>query len=150
MEPLINKQAYREHQILEKIEVGVSLTGQEVKSIKTGRLIFTGSYVKPIGNELYWINAEIPLYKYAQSDDYDPRRSRKLLLHKAQLVRLTTKVKERPGLTIIPLKCYNKGGLLKLEIALSKGRKAHEVKSVEKERAVKRDDKRMTKEFLKS
>jgi SsrA-binding protein len=150
MQPLVYKQALREFEVIERYEAGVVLTGPEVKAIRDGRLIFLGSYVKFVGNELYWINADIPLYKHTKMEGYDPQRSRKLLLHRKELTHLMSKIKARPGLTIVPLKCYTKANHLKLEIALSKGKKAHEIKSVEKARAIARDDKRMTKEYLKS
>lgn len=149
MKPIINKKAHREYEVLHKYEAGISLTGPEVKSVKDGRLNFEGSYVKLIGNELFLINADIPLYKYAQVSGYESSRSRKLLLHKQEIIKLISKIKQRPGLTIIPLKCYTNCSLIKLEIALSKGRKQHELKNVEKQREIKRHDKQMAKEFLK-
>ncbi len=147
---IVNSQAFRQYQILEKFEAGIILTGPEVKSIKNERLDFRGSYIKFIDNELYLIGANIPLYKYSKNDNYDARRSRKLLLKKQELIRLQTKIRERRNLTIVPLKCYTKNGLLKLQIALSKGRKQHEIKSVEKERAIKRREKQAAKEYLKT
>lgn len=149
MEPIINKKAYREYEVLQKFEAGIKLLGPEVKSVKNGRLNFEGSYVKLIGNELYLVNADIPLYKFSRQNDYEPTRSRKLLLNRAEITKLQSTLKQRPGLTIVPLKCYNNRGLLKLKIALSKGRKKHEIKSVEKQRELKRRDREMAKEFLK-
>ena len=145
----MNKKALREYEVLHKYEAGIRLLGSEVKSIKGGRLNFEGSYVKFIGNELFLINVDIPKYKYARNEDYDPIRTRKLLLKREEMTHLQSKIKMRPGLTLIPLKCYTVGSLIKLEIALSKGRKLHEIKSVEKEREIKRKDNEMTKEFLK-
>jgi len=149
MQSIINKKAYREYQILQKFEAGIKLLGPEVKAVKNGRLNFEGSYVKLIGNELFLINADVPLYKFSRLQNYEPTRSRKLLLHRAEITKLQSVLKQRPGLTIMPLKCYNNKGLLKLEIALSKGRKKHEIKSVEKQRELKRRDHEMAKEFLK-
>jgi SsrA-binding protein len=149
MQPIVNKKAYREYEILHKYEAGIRLTGPEVKSVKNGRLNFEGSYVKLIGNELFLVNADIPLYKFSRQNDYDPSRSRKLLLHRAEITKLQSTLKQRPGLTIIPLKCYNIKGFLKLKIALSKGRKKHELKNVDKQRELKKRDREMTKEFLK-
>lgn len=146
---IINKEAYREFQILEKFEAGINLTGAEVKSIRNNRLIFQGSYVKFINKELFLINAGIPQYPFSHDPDYDPERTRKLLLTKHELTRLISKIKEHPGLTIIPLKCYNKRDLLKLQIALSKGKKDYEIKSVEKQREIKIKEKRQIKDFLK-
>lgn len=149
MQPIVNKKAYREFEVLHKYEAGIKLLGPEVKSVKNGRLNFEGSYVKLIGNELFLVNADIPPYKYSQQTDYESSRSRKLLLHKEEITKLQSTLKQRPGLTIVPLKCYNSKGLLKLEIALSKGRKKHEIKNVEKQRELKRRDREMAKEYLK-
>ena len=149
MQPIVNKKAYREFEVLHKYEAGIKLLGPEVKSVKSGRLNFEGSYVKLIGNELYLVNADIPAYKFSQQTNYEPSRSRKLLLNRSEITKLQSTLKQRPGLTIVPLKCYNSRGLLKLEIALSKGRKKHELKNVERSRELKRKDKEMAKEFLK-
>lgn len=149
MEPIVNKKVYREYEVLQKFEAGIKLLGPEVKSVKNGRLNFEGSYVKLIGNELYLVNADIPLYKFSRQNDYEPTRSRKLLLNRAEITKLQSILKQRPGLTIVPLKCYNSRGFLKLEIALSKGRKKHELKNVERNRELKRRDREMAKEFLK-
>ncbi len=149
MQPIVNKKAYREFEVLKKYEAGIRLTGSEVKSIKNGRLNFEGSYVKLIGNELFLINVDIPRYQFSREAGYESTRSRKLLLHRAELTKLQSTLKQRPGLTIVPLKCYNKGDLLKLEIALSKGRKKHELKSVARNRELKKRDQQMAKEFLK-
>lgn len=149
MEPLINKEAHRKYEILERITAGVVLLGPEVKSIKNGRLQIRGSYVKIIGNEFYWVNASIPQYPYAHIDNYNPERSRKLLVTKRELTRLLVKLRERGNLTLIPLKCYNQRGLIKLEIALSKGKKAHDIKALEKAREIDRKDKQHMKEYLK-
>ena len=147
---ILNKEALRQYEQIETYEAGVALTGAEVKSIRGNRILFHTSFCKFIGNELYWLGAEIPPYKYARVEGYDPLRNRKLLLEKRELVRLRTKLSEHSSLTVVVLKCYTKGNFLKLKIALSKGRKAHELKSVEKERDIKRNDLQMAKEFLKS
>jgi SsrA-binding protein len=146
---LVNKEGYREFTIIETYEAGVKLTGPEVKAIRDNRLVFKGSFIKFMNKELYWINAEIPQYKYAHLVDYEPKRTRKILLKTHEIVRLQGKIKEHPGLTIIPLKCYTKHSFLKLEIALSKGKKAYEIKSVEKNRDIKRHEKQAAKEYLK-
>ncbi len=144
-----NKEAYRKYEVLEEFEAGVELTGPEVKSLKSGRLSMRGSYVKFVGHELYWINASIPLYAYTHDEEYDPERSRKLLLSRTQLTRLDSKLTERQNLTIIPLACYTKGNFIKVKIALSKGRKTHDIKALEKKRDIERADKQRLKEYLK-
>jgi len=146
---IVNKEAYRKYEVLEEFEAGIVLTGSEVKSLKNARLSMKGSYVKFISHELFWINASIPLYAFATNEDYEPERSRKLLLSRKQLIRLETKLKERQNLTIVPLKCYTAHRLLKLKIALSKGKKTHDIKALEKKRDVVRNEKREAKEYLK-
>lgn len=146
---IVNRLAFREYEIVSKYEAGIVLTGSEVKSVKNGRLNFKGAYVKFLGSELFMINSSIPLYQYAKDDDYEPERSRKLLLSRKELARLKTKLLERQNLTIIPLKCYTSKSFVKIQIALSKGRKLHQIKSVEKDRAIRRKEKEAAKEYLK-
>lgn len=135
---IVNKKAYHDFSIEEKLEAGVKLSGPEVKSVKGGRIILNGSYIRVIGSETYLVNASIPLYSYARVDNYDPTRSRKLLLHKKEVLFLKSKI-ERSGLTIIPLKCYTTHGLVKLELGIGRGKKKHEKreelrkKTIEKE-----------------
>jgi len=145
-----NRQFKRNYQEIERYEVGVSLTGAEVKSVKAGRIRLDDAFVKIMASGAYLINAEIPIYQYAAPSGYDPRRSRQLLLHKSELIRLKTKLKSARGLTIIPVSCYNKGALIKLEIALAKGRKEIEKKKLAKEKEIKREKEKEMKEYLKS
>ena len=98
---------------------------------------------------VFLINAQIPIYEYAKIEGYDPKRSRKLLLHKKELLRLRTKIASG-GLTLAPKSCYNKGPLIKLEIALVKGRKDIEKRKLEKNRDIKRNEKREVKDYMKS
>ena len=131
---LYNKRLGREYSPLEKYEAGIVLLGAEVKAVKQGRIRIDGAYVKLIGNEVHLVGAEIAIYQYARPDRYDPQRTRKLLLHKKEVLRLATKLAGGGNLTIVPASCYNKGGLIKVEIALARGKKTWEVKRVEKER----------------
>ena len=146
---IVNRLAFREYDILDKYEAGIVLTGPEGKSVKSGRLNFMGSYVKFLGDELFLINTNIPLYAYTKDELYEPDRSRKLLLSRKELLRLKTKLTERQNLTIVPLKCYTSHSFIKIQIALSKGRKQYQVKSVEKQRTIKRREKEQLKEYLK-
>lgn len=114
------------------------LLGPEVKVVKQRGLRLDDAYVKLIDGEPYLLNAEIPAYKYASRKDYDPKRSRKLLLHKKELVRIQTKLKGGSGLTIAPISCYNKGDLIKLEIAIARGRKDVEKRKQERRKAIER------------
>ena len=131
---IFNRKFRRDYQEIEKYEVGISLTGPEVKSVRAGRIRLEDSFVKILGSEAYLINAEISVYEYARPQGYDSRRTRKLLLHKREIIRLKTKLSSAGGLTIAPVSCYNKDSLIKLEIALAKGRKGLEKKKLEKKR----------------
>lgn len=146
---VINRNINREYEIVEKYEAGISLTGAEVKTVRQGRIKLEGAYVKIIGSEVCLINAEIAIYEYARPEGYDSRRTRKLLLHKSEILRLKTKLSAGANLTIVPIACYNKKSLLKLEIALSKGKKTWEKKKVEKERDEKRRVEKEMKEQMK-
>ncbi|OGK19862.1 SsrA-binding protein [Candidatus Roizmanbacteria bacterium RIFCSPHIGHO2_02_FULL_37_13b] len=146
---VINRNINREYEIIEKYEAGISLTGAEVKTVRQGRIKFEGSYVKIVGSEVFLINAEIAIYEYARPESYDSRRTRKLLLHKSEILRLKTKLSAGANLTIVPIACYNKKSLIKLEIALSKGKKTWEKKKVEKNRDENRRIEREMKEQMK-
>ena len=147
---IFNRKYRRDYQEIEKYEVGIALSGAEVKSVRAGRIRLEDSFVKILGSEVYLINAEISIYEFARPQGYDLRRTRKLLLHKKEIIRLKTKLASVGGLTIVPVSCYNKAGLIKLEIALAKGRKGLEKKKLEKRRDIEREQKREAKEYLKS
>ena len=122
---IFNKKATFEYEILERFEAGVALSGAEVKSIKGGHAELTGAFVRIIGSEAYLLNAQVYPYNCARPEGYDPKRTRKLLLHKAELIRLKTKL-DGANLTLIPLCWYTKGPLVKLEIGLARGKKQYE------------------------
>lgn len=113
--------------------------GSEVKSIRTGRLNMDESFVRLKDQEAWWINAFIASYQATgKASTYDPRRSRKLLLHHQELLRLSQKVKEK-GLTLVPVSCYTKAGKIKLQIALAKGKKQYEKREAKKEQDLERE-----------
>jgi len=147
---IINRKFNRDYQELERYEAGISLTGAEVKSIRAGRMKLEDSFVRILGSEVYLVNAEIPIYEYSRPQEYDLRRTRKLLLHKSEILRIKGKISSHSGLTLAPISCYNKHGLVKLEIALAKGRKSVDKKNLEKKRDIERQEKREVKEYLKS
>lgn len=147
---VINRKFHREYEIQEKFEAGISLTGAEVKSVRAGRIMLQDAFVKIIGSEAYLINADIPIYQFSRPAGYDSKRTRKLLLHKAQLLRLKGRLASGGNLTIAPLSCYNKGPRFKIEIALVKGRGELGKKKREKQRDVALEEKRMAKEYMKS
>ena len=143
----VNKKAFSDYEILERLEAGIELKGSEVKAIREGRINLKDSFVKIIKSEAFLINAHISVLDNVANFRPDPRRSRKLLLHKKEIIRLATKSKER-GLTIIPLKVYfNERNLVKVEIALAKGKKAYNKKEEIKRKILDQEAKRALKGY---
>ncbi|MBU2577799.1 SsrA-binding protein SmpB [Patescibacteria group bacterium] len=135
---IVNKKAGYDYEIFEKIEAGVALTGAEVKSLFAGQASLDEAYVKIIDNEAFLLNAHIHPYQFADTRKIDPKRTRKLLLHRKELLSLINKMKQK-NLNLIPLSWYNKGHQLKLEIGLVKGKKKWQKKEAIKERDLKRE-----------
>jgi len=135
---IFNKKATFEYVILERFEAGVNLTGAEVKSIKGGHAVLTGAFVRIIGSEAYLVNAQVYPYTYARPEGYDPKRTRKLLLHKAELIRLKAKL-EGANLTLVPLSWYTVGPLVKLEVGLARGKKEYEKREVKRKEDQRRE-----------
>lgn len=134
-----NDRAKFDYDILEKIEAGLVLSGQEVKSAKTGHMKLKGAHVAFTGNEAWLIGAHIPKYgKAGKLDDYDPERSRKLLLRRKQLNHLRGKLDVK-GLTIAPIRVYLSRGRIKVELGVMKGRKQYEKREVLKKRDMDRE-----------
>ena len=134
-----NKKAYFDYEILEKFEAGIILIGQEVKSIKAGRINLAGSYVVLKDSEFFLINAKIPPYQPKNApENYDSLRLRKLLLNKKEIDYLIGKVKEK-GLTLAPLKVYTKRGKIKLEFGIAKGKKKADKREIIKKRETERE-----------
>jgi len=134
-----NKKAYFDYEILEKFEAGMVLTGQEVKSIKSGHINLAGSYVVFRNEEAFLLNANVPPYQPKNApSNYDPAKMRKLLLNKSEIKYLIGKSQEK-HLTLVPLKVYTKKGKIKLEFGLAKGRKKANKRELLKKRAVDRE-----------
>jgi SsrA-binding protein len=124
-----NKRAGFDYTLGEHYEAGLVLTGNEVKSVKTGHASLKGSFVTIKGNELYLTNAMIPRYAHAHRDTkHDDSRSRKLLLRKREIRSLIGKSRVE-GLTLVPLRLYTKKQLVKLEFAVGKGKKSYDKRS---------------------
>lgn len=140
MKALIShKRASFDYEILETFEAGISLLGTEVKSVRGGQGKLEGAYVLIRGNEAFLVGASIPAFqKKNVRADYEPERVRKLLLTQKEIALLEQK-SEKQGLTIVPIKLYNKSSKLKLEIALVRGKKKHDKRESIKERDTKRD-----------
>lgn len=147
---IINRKFNREYQEVERVEAGIVLSGAEVKSVRLERIKLDDAFVKIVGEEVFLINAEISPYEHARASGYDPRRTRKLLLHKKEIIRLRTKLLGGGHLTMAPLACYNKGPFIKVEIALAKGRKDIEKRKLVKHRDIERAEKREVKEYMKN
>ena len=141
---IVNKRARFNYELLDRYEVGIVLTGPEVKSAKAGHLSLVEAYVRLIGEELWLINATISPYKFADNEDYDPVRSRKLLLHRREILSLARKV-EGKNLAIVPTAAYTKGSRVKLEIALARGKKEFEKREKIKKRDLEREKARVMK-----
>ena len=135
-----NKRAYFDYDISEKFESGIMLYGSEVKSIRDSKVSLVGSfcYFNSVG-ELFIKDMDIAIYDDASYNNHDPKRDRKLLMHKKELVKLKAKTDEK-GFGLIPLRLYpNERNIFKVEIALAKGRKKADKRSYLKEREVKRE-----------
>jgi len=133
-----NKKAYFNYEILEKFEAGIVLLGIEVKSLKMNKANIAGAYVVIKDHEAFLLNASISPYQPQNTPpDYDPQRTRKLLLQTKEINYLSGKTKQQ-GLTLIPLKVYNKNGLIKVEIALVKGKKKFDKREALKIREIKK------------
>ena len=139
-----NRKAYHEFHILENFEAGIQLKGSEVKSIREGSVSLKQSYIVTRGGEA-WIKAlHIPSYSHTGYDGHDPLRNRKLLLHKREILKIDAKLAEK-GLTAVPTKLYFKGGLVKIELGLAKGKKLYDKRASKKKRDVERDIQRALK-----
>lgn len=137
-----NKKAFFDYEILEKYEAGIELFGFEVKSIKNSNISLKGSFVTIKGNEAYLLNTLIPSYQPKNTPaNYDPSRTRKLLLKKEEIKNLIGKAKQK-GLTLVPLCVYNKGSKIKIEIALVKSKKKFQKKEKIKKRDIERETER--------
>lgn len=134
-----NRKATFNFEIQERMEAGIALHGFEVKSIKAGQGSLVGAYVIVRGSEAFLVEATIPPYQPANApDSYDPERPRKLLLHKKEIDSLIGAEKQK-GLTIVPISMYNKGGKIKVEIGIARGKKKHDKRETIKKRDIDRD-----------
>jgi SsrA-binding protein len=138
-----NRKARFNYEIGETFEAGVALTGTEVKSLRSGKATIGESFAVSRNGELWLQNSNIPEYLQASRFNHEPKRPRKLLLHKRQLAKLIGAV-DRDGMTIVPLKLYfNPKGRAKVEIALARGKKLHDKRETEKKRSWDRERSRL-------
>lgn len=143
-----NKKAFFDYEIFERIEAGIVLTGNEVKSIRAGHISLLGSFAHVKDGELYLVNASITPYEKAyQKHTEEAARTRKLLIKKRELNRIIGDI-SRKGITVIPLKVYlNERGLIKVELGICKHKKMAEKKQALKERDIKRETSRELKKY---
>ncbi|MCP3054800.1 SsrA-binding protein SmpB [Aurantimonas marianensis] len=141
-----NRKARYNYEILDTLEAGLALTGTEVKSLRAGRASIAESYATEEGGELWLINSNLPEYLQANRFNHEPKRRRKLLVHRAQLNRLASAV-QKDGMTLVPLRIYfNDRGVAKLQLALAKGKNAPDKRQTIKERDWNRQKQRILKE----
>jgi SsrA-binding protein len=141
-----NKKAYHDFTIEDSFEAGINLIGCEVKSIRLGNVNLKDSYVKVTPNTLTLLNCYIAPYEKGSFSNAEPRRDRRLLMHKSEIRRLSQKVKEK-GYTVVPTKIYFQGSLVKVEIALAKGKQMHDKKRAIMEKDIMREMDRTAKEY---
>jgi SsrA-binding protein len=138
-----NRRARFDYLLDDAVEAGIALTGTEVKSLREGKANIAESYVAVEGDELSLVNAYIPEYSKANRFNHEPRRPRRLLLHRKQIDKMMGAV-QRGGQTLIPTKLYfNDKGRVKIEVAMAKGKKVHDKRAVEADRDWKREQGRL-------
>ncbi|MDP3726713.1 MAG: SsrA-binding protein SmpB [bacterium] len=135
---ITNRRAFYYYRLLDRFEAGINLIGPEVKAVRLGHADLTGSHVRIIGSEAYLINAKIFPYQYARPEGYDEKRTRKLLLHKNEIIALKSKA-EAANLTIVPVSLYTAKNFIKAELALAKGKKQYQKKEAIKRRDIQRE-----------
>jgi SsrA-binding protein len=137
-----NKKAYFNYEVLDKVEAGLVLVGSEVKSLRTGKLQLVDAYAKIESGEAWLIHAHIGDYDHAGAWAHDPTRKRKLLLHREEIEKLESKVREK-GFTLVPLEVYFKEGRAKVLLGVCKGKAVHDkrktIRERDEQRAIERD-----------
>ena len=139
-----NRKAFHDYFIDERFECGVALSGTEVKSLRAGKVNLKDSYCQVKDGEIFLIGVHISPYENGNRFNLDPMRSRKLLMHKKEIIRLYSRTKE-DGLTLVPTKCYFKDSKVKFEIGLARGKKNYDKRDTEAAKQAKRDIERAVK-----
>ena len=138
-----NKKAHFDYNLFDKYEAGICLLGTEIKSVRKGQINLKDSYIKITDNlEAYLINCHISPYEFGNIYNHDPKRDRKLLLNKKEILKILNKVKQEQY-TIVPIQMFFSGRWAKLEIALAKGKKLYDKRDAIKKKDIKRDIERM-------
>lgn len=141
---IVNREAHFNYFVLESIECGIVLTGTEIKSIRDGKCNLKDSYARIRNNEIYLLNMNVAEYKEGNIFNHNPKRTRKLLLHKNEILKLSSKI-EQDGLTLVPLKLYFKKNKVKILLGLCKGKKTYDKRETIKERDLKREASKLQK-----
>jgi SsrA-binding protein len=135
----VNKKAYRNFELVENFQAGLSLLGTEVKSLRAGTADLSGSYARVENDQCWLVGAQIAQYEQAASHQHEPARKRKLLLHKSEIRRIRIKLEQR-GFTLVPLQIYfNNRGLAKIDLALARGKRKYDKRRAITERDQSRD-----------
>ena len=140
-----NRKAFHDYHILETFEAGIALLGTEVKGIREGQANLRDSFARVEGGEVWLFNVHINPYSHRGYVDHDPKRRRRLLLHKAEIRKLIGKTVEK-GLTLVPTRMYFKNGRIKVALALAKGKQVHDKRETIRRREVDRETRALVKE----
>lgn len=141
-----NRKARHNYEIISTIEAGLVLTGSEIKSLRAGHASLVDCYARIIRNELWVIGMHIAAYKEATYQNHEPLRERKLLVHRAEIKKLSRQIDEK-GMTLVPLRLYLKNNIAKLEIGVARGKRQYDKKKTIAARDAKRDLDREQKKF---
>ncbi|MCX7852211.1 MAG: SsrA-binding protein SmpB [Caldilineales bacterium] len=141
-----NRKAYHDYEVIETLEAGMVLTGTEIKSIRAGKVNLTDGFVLIRDGEAWLLNVHIAPYSHGARDNHEPKRERKLLLHRFEINRLATKVAER-GWTIVPLRLYLRNNRAKVEIGLVRGKRLYDKRATIARRDAERELERALKEY---
>lgn len=133
-----NRRAHHEYELLERFEAGIALTGSEVKSVRAGGVDFRDAFARLSGGNIELEGLYIPTYTEATYNNHEPRRPRRLLLHREEIGKLKRAL-EQKGLTLVPTKLYQKGRVFKVELALARGKKLHDKRRAEAEKTLRRE-----------
>ena len=142
-----NRHAFHEYHILDKYEAGIALKGTEVKSVMSGRIQLKDSYVSVRDGEVWLLNAHISPYSHGNRENHDPLRTRKLLLHKREILKLERETTIK-GMTLVITRIYLKNGRIKFEVGVAKGKKLYDKRETEMKRTIEKETRQQLKEKL--
>jgi len=133
-----NRRAHYEYELLERFEAGIALTGSEVKSVRAGGVDFRDAFARLLAGNIELEGLYIPTYNEATYNNHEPRRPRRLLLHREEIGKLRRAL-EQKGLTLVPTRLYQKGRVFKVELALARGKKLHDKRRAEADKTMRRE-----------